>query len=246
MTHPRGWIGRCPVVVRRGLRVAGAALAALAIAGCPQLLPGGGQQPGGQQPGATSPADGQALYESLSCSSCHGADACGDVGPSLHDAGFDELSSFIRDADSPHLGGTHPDLTDDELTALANYFASLEDCPKTELTAAPQRPEYRDLSVMGLHNPDTDAYRTDCATCHGNRLTEGAPFGDLPAAHSVMRRFLGHARCLTCHGPDVGGVDIPFRSTARLRAAMFDKVSCASSRCHGASGVLPFYVIDDD
>ena len=236
MTAARGSIGAARLFLRQGVLAGSVAMCAFLLAGCPQLQPGGGQEPTGPAP------DGAALYESLSCMSCHGSDACGDVGPAVHDVTFDQLDAFVRDSASPHLGGTHPDLTDDELQALADYLGSLEDCPKTELTAAPQRPQYADLSVIGLHDPSSDAYRADCVRCHSDRLSEGAPFGEIPAAHSVMKRLLGHARCRTCHSQ---GVDIVFRSTARLRAEMFDKVSCASSRCHGASGALPFYATDD-
>lgn len=192
--------------------------------------------------------DGSALYSSQFCGGCHGNDACGSTGPNIRNATFDSLVAVLRDPAEAHLGGTF-DLSDDEIQAIATFLASLADQPCPEIELEPAEPAARvvDFDLIAVHDPDSPDYREDCTTCHGSRTREGAPLGDIPAAHAMMQKILGtgSARCRSCHNQ---GVDLLFHSTQRLRGYLFDSpvVNCASSACHGASGPLPFYMVDQD
>jgi cytochrome c553 len=201
------------------------------------------EPPGGEQPAAP---DGAALYSTNACAACHGADACGDVGPKIRATSAERLDTVLRDPETAHLPGPFGDLSDDEVTALTQHLSSLTgDCPQVTYTSVAAPGKYARVDMATYHDPTSKNYIRACTACHGDRLNEAAAYGDIPAAHSVMPGLLGSddARCLTCHG---NGVDFVYQSTSRLRADLFSSTSssCASDKCHGASGWKPFYVVN--
>jgi hypothetical protein len=197
-------------------------------------------------PGGGSAARGQSLYSSLSCRSCHGAKACGGTGPNIRATTVERMGSFLRDANSPHLGRTYTDLSDRDISALVAYLNGLPpgECTETPLVPPAPPAKYVDFGWIATHDPGSGSFNTHCTFCHGNRENERAPHGTILAAHSAMSDFIGSddPRCLNCHA---NGVDLVFGSTSRLRTQDYSVAApCASRLCHGASGALPFYLVD--
>ena len=117
------------------------------------------------------------------------------------------------------------------------------DACETQLTEAPTPADYADYGLISTHDPASDGYSDNCSACHGDRASESGTDGTTHASHSVMASLFGsdNARCLTCHAD---GVDFVFNATSRLRAGQMSDASCASAACHGASGSMPFYAVD--
>lgn len=188
---------------------------------------------------------GAKLYDIPStCAYCHGSEACGNIGPNIRDATFEELDVALRDAGSAHFGGAKPQLTDQDLQDLVAYLGSFtEDCPHKDLVPAAKPAQYVDLSLIGVHDPGSHAYNPDCLSCHGARNQEGSVDGAITGSHTVMKGILGsgNQRCLNCHP---GKIDLLSQSHARLRHTMFSSavVNCSLSRCHGPSGPRPLYM----
>jgi len=164
----------------RALAIA-TALLALGLGGCgsssgePPVDPG--SPPGGGETPPPDAAAGAALYADAGCGNCHGADAAGAFGPALTCFPADGLDAYVRQATSPHTGGTHGEWTDDDLAALAAWLAG-DGCAR-------HVPASHDQSQSGvMHRPGLDDPQANCTACHGENL-QG--FGTIPA-------------CATCHG----------------------------------------------
>lgn len=102
------------------------------------------------------------------------------------------------------------------------------------------------LDLMGIHDPDSDAYNGNCIGCHGDRTDEVALDGVTPSAHARMAGFFGEGndRCVACHnrGPNFYNFALGFGSFSKggLREQVdMSTVGCAN--CHGANSTPSFY-----
>ncbi len=93
------------------------------------------------------------------------------------------------------------------------------------------------LDLMGVHDPDSDAYNGNCIGCHGDRTDEVALDGVTPSAHATMANLFGtgNDRCVSCHE---SGPDFVTRSASALMEQV-DITSC--SACHGPNAAVALY-----
>lgn len=102
------------------------------------------------------------------------------------------------------------------------------------------------LDLMGIHDPDSEAYNDNCIGCHGDRGDEVALDGVTPAAHATMAAFFGtgNDRCIACHngGPNFYNFTSGFGSLSKgaLREQV-DMASVGCANCHGANATPSFY-----
>ena len=96
-----------------------------------------------------------------------------------------------------------------------------------------------ELNLIGIHDPNSDAYNDNCIGCHGDRTDEVALDGVTPVAHATMAGFFGEGndRCIACHngGPDFLTLSM---SSLRQQVSIVD-VGCAN--CHGANSTPSYY-----
>lgn len=145
-----------------------------------------------------------------------------------------------------------------ECAAATEVCASTEDCcdgltctagvctepPPANAAALPAKTIALDL--MGIHDPESDAYNGNCTGCHGDRTDEVALDGVTPAAHATMAGFFGEGndRCTACHNGGPNFYNFALGSGSLSRGALreqvdMDAVNCAG--CHGASAAVAFY-----
>lgn len=119
-------------------------------------LPGGEEKPG------AAALDGQALFEKLACSGCHGPRGEGGVGPALNRAELpaDEITQVVRNGRGAMMPFGSDVLPDAELEALIQYVQALG---RGEVEAGPVL-EKRPLSPAQLTCGDSSktGRSTDC------------------------------------------------------------------------------------
>ncbi len=190
---------------------------------------------------------GATLYAAKACAGCHGSKGCGDEGPNIQDTTFEDMDQFVRASNTAHLAGTTTGLSDQDIRDIVAFLNSQSgsDCAAKQLSVPDPPAKYADFSLIGVHDQTSDQYDTDCVQCHSERKSEGALDNSTTSAHSTMGTFLGtgNAQCLNCH---TDGSDLVSHTTARLRNDMFSSpvAKCASAKCHGVSGPVPFYLVD--
>ena len=102
------------------------------------------------------------------------------------------------------------------------------------------------LDLVGIHDPQSDAYNENCIGCHGDRTDEVALDGETPAAHATMAAFFGtgNDRCIACHnnGPNFYNFALGFGSFSKggLREQV-DMATVGCANCHGAKSTPSFY-----
>jgi mono/diheme cytochrome c family protein len=118
-----------------GLGVVGASYAVSAIAVHQQAVPTGSQakpaahKPDGQPASAQLVASGTALYSSLACIGCHGAQAQGGgIGPTLHHLGDPdaEVARNIANGFAGKMPAYKTQLSTAQINTLVAYIQSLE------------------------------------------------------------------------------------------------------------------------
>lgn len=88
-----------------------------------------------------------------------------------------------------------------------------------------------DLSLIGVHDPSSEDYDSDCIGCHGDLLNEYASDGVTLMAHStmVMLHGTGNDHCTGCHAY---GTDFVSYSAGQIRGQIdVERAACVA--CHG-------------
>lgn len=103
-----------------------------------------------------------------------------------------------------------------------------------------------ELDLIGIHDPNSDAYSDNCIGCHGDRTDEVALDGVTPAAHATMAGLFGEGndRCIACHGggPNFFGFATgagSFSAGALREQVDMEEVDCAV--CHGPNAAVALY-----
>ncbi len=86
--------------------------------------PNGGQTTGQNGGQTADAAAGQAFFEANNCAACHGADASGEVGPSLVGESSADILDRL-DGTQSHTGGTVDGVTQQDADNLAAWLATL-------------------------------------------------------------------------------------------------------------------------
>ena len=151
-------------------------------------------EPGGEPPPPTGDSEGAAVYVAAGCGGCHGPDGASGFAVSIACYPADGLDTYVRSSDSPHVGGTQPDWTDEDLSALA-VFLEGDGC-------ASRVPASHDVSQDGvLHRTGLADPDASCTPCHGAAL---GGFGSVPACASCHGGG-GALTCTGCHASARGG-----------------------------------------
>lgn len=116
-----------------GLGVIGAAYGVSAVAthgALPKQKPNEAAAPSASNTKIASPlvASGRTLYSSLACVGCHGANAQGNLGPSLHHLGDPDakIAENIASGYPGQMPAYHDQLSAAQIQTLVAYLQSLE------------------------------------------------------------------------------------------------------------------------
>ncbi|MGA9597572.1 MAG: c-type cytochrome [Acidimicrobiia bacterium] len=130
----------------------------------------------GETQASNGTATGRDLYVQR-CSTCHGLDGTGDIGPSLHGVGAASADFQLRTGRMPlaevgaRPGRKPTPFTADQISALTAYVASLGPGPAVPVV---------DINTADLPRGG-ELFRTNCASCHGSAARGGALSNGLSA-----------------------------------------------------------------